>query len=358
MKSKLFISLLIIGFLTPSALFAAEFRMLVGIPGVDVVGGGLNQYINALYRLSISIAALLAVIKIIAAGAKYMLTDIVPAKEEAKKDIQGALIGLLIVIGAIVILNTINTDLTNVNFDLETLPINDRPLTGPEGELRRLCGTDNSTCTIQVCTDSQNRLPGISEFLPGGSGASCQDDCNNADGFVFRETANGAIRCAVSNERLAELMVGSSCGGNSQQCSVLSCEVYGADYNTCPGACSGINGVYTSNGQTCLVRNGATESITCTGATSGGGGRGGGAAINQGGFCQSARDDCYDRSGYVTAATDTTVTCSIPRDLAAEAEAAEEAAEEAARVACDADPTTQWDSTRGCVPEGYVDPIL
>lgn len=98
-----------------------NFKPLVGIPGVgtpnangvvDIGGLTFGDYINALYRLSISLAALLAVIKIIAAGVKYMFSDIVTHKEEAKKDIQGALIGLLVIIGAVIILNTVNTDIT------------------------------------------------------------------------------------------------------------------------------------------------------------------------------------------------------------------------------------------------------
>ena len=121
MKSKHYFFLILFVLLIPNGLFAAEFQALVGIPGLtDMTGpGSLNQYINALYRLSISIAALLAVIKIVAAGAKYMLSDIITHKEDAKKDIQGALIGLLIVIGAIVILNTVNSDLTNLNLGIE-----------------------------------------------------------------------------------------------------------------------------------------------------------------------------------------------------------------------------------------------
>ena len=55
------------------------FTPLVGIPGIDPAAG-FNQYINALYALSISIAGLLAVIKIIIAGVKYMLSDVVTNK--------------------------------------------------------------------------------------------------------------------------------------------------------------------------------------------------------------------------------------------------------------------------------------
>jgi hypothetical protein len=126
MKFNLILFIALACVFLPLSTHAGEFVGLVGIPGIEPSGDtDLNAYINALYRLSISIAALLAVIKIVAAGAKYMLTDIVPAKEEAKKDIQGALIGLLIVIGAIIILNTINTDLTNLNLTVPEAAIND-----------------------------------------------------------------------------------------------------------------------------------------------------------------------------------------------------------------------------------------
>jgi hypothetical protein len=120
MKYNLLLATIILSAFIPLSTYAADFIGLVGIPGLTNNAGDLNAYINALYRLSISIAALLAVIKIVAAGAKYMLSDIVTHKEDAKKDIQGALIGLLIVIGAIIILNTVNSDLTNLNF---TVPV-------------------------------------------------------------------------------------------------------------------------------------------------------------------------------------------------------------------------------------------
>lgn len=104
----------------PLLVHGEEYKPLVGIPGVTDTGSPLdfNSYINSLYTLSISIAALLAVIKIVIAGVKYMLSDIVTQKGEAKKDIQGALIGLLIVLSAVLILTVINPDLVEVDLTL------------------------------------------------------------------------------------------------------------------------------------------------------------------------------------------------------------------------------------------------
>jgi len=94
---------------------AQSFVPLVGIPYIEGEKvATFGDYVNAFYYASISIAAFLAVIRIIFAGVKYMLSDIVSSKQDAKKDIRSALFGLLIVVGAVLILNTINTNLTNI----------------------------------------------------------------------------------------------------------------------------------------------------------------------------------------------------------------------------------------------------
>jgi Type IV secretion system pilin len=208
MKSKLIIFFSLIVLFLPVSVFAAEFKALVGIPGIDNItgDGGLNDYINALYRLSISIAALLAVIKIVIAGAKYMLTDIVPAKEEAKKDIQGALIGLLIVIGAIIILNTINTDLTNVNFNLDNVVLDDAPVLTGNQQREAEC-VDG--CTEYVCSADSAALRQLSG-LPEGT--SCRQSCYAAEGFYY-QTEAGVVMCSVSSSDVTDALTGS---GNAE----------------------------------------------------------------------------------------------------------------------------------------------
>ncbi len=99
--------------LLPNFVLAEGFVQLVGIPGLDPNNLSTAGYINALYILSISVAAFLAVVRIILAGVQYMLSDVVTDKGAAKKQIQGALLGLLIVLGAVLILETINPKLTD-----------------------------------------------------------------------------------------------------------------------------------------------------------------------------------------------------------------------------------------------------
>lgn len=87
------------------------YEPLVTIPSTGNDLTDFDGFINGLYILSITIAALLAVIKIIIAGVKWMTTDVAPSKGAAKKDIEGALLGLIIVLSAVLILTVINPEI-------------------------------------------------------------------------------------------------------------------------------------------------------------------------------------------------------------------------------------------------------
>lgn len=87
---------------------------IVSIPGVDS-SMTIETYIDALFKLSITVAGLIAVVKIIFSGVKWMLSDVITDKSSAKKDIRGAIFGLLIILTAVLVLNTINTNLTVLN---------------------------------------------------------------------------------------------------------------------------------------------------------------------------------------------------------------------------------------------------
>jgi hypothetical protein len=87
----------------------AQGNTLVNV-GIDP-NADFSGYLNTLYAIAIVVAALLAVIKIAIGGVKYMLSEVVTSKADAKKDIRGAVFGLIIVLGAFLILNTINSGL-------------------------------------------------------------------------------------------------------------------------------------------------------------------------------------------------------------------------------------------------------
>jgi hypothetical protein len=108
-----YLTVIITILILPLSVFALQYpNPLVAIPGYTP-GGGLQSFVNLIYGIAISVAALLAVIKIVIAGVKWMLSDVVTDKSEAKKDIQGALFGLIIIISAVLIISVINPDIVN-----------------------------------------------------------------------------------------------------------------------------------------------------------------------------------------------------------------------------------------------------
>ena len=237
--------LILIGMLflfLPTLTLAADFISLVGIPGVPDNGQDLNQYFNAIYRLSISLAALLAVVRIVLAGAKYMLTDIVPAKGEALEDIKGALLGLLIILGAVLILSTINYDLThyNIKFDAVEPP----PPPPPSQEVHDRQYYSEFCNNLTAISDSCNSIPcessilGINAFapLPGETNLqACQRTCSalGDDSFVYND---GDINLNQNNPICAYSVDGAqTCDRDS---GVMCCENikdgnWNFDFNVC-----------------------------------------------------------------------------------------------------------------------------
>lgn len=129
-------------------------------PLVDLSNGGqgsevqtFEQYINFLYGFSIALAALLAVIKIVIAGAKYMLDDVITGKEQAKKDIQGAILGLLLILSAVIILELINPQLTE-----RKIEFNDFQSAKPSLSVAVSVNTDGSVSVTGAPTNPDGSL--------------------------------------------------------------------------------------------------------------------------------------------------------------------------------------------------------
>lgn len=112
----------------PVVVFGADtpptFQPLVGIPRLtDIENASVPDYINALYILTISLAALLGVIKIAIAGVKYTMSDVVTNKASALQDIRGVLFGLALLLIPFIVLQTIYQPLTSLNILQNINPI-------------------------------------------------------------------------------------------------------------------------------------------------------------------------------------------------------------------------------------------
>src|SRR3989338_2415016 len=110
----------------------SEYKFLSPLPEIgetfdpSSVGGeggsdALGKYLNAMIKLFIGICAVLAVIMIVLGGIEYMTSELPGNKESGKKKITQAIFGLLLALGAWLILYTINPDLLKT--DLSSLAI-------------------------------------------------------------------------------------------------------------------------------------------------------------------------------------------------------------------------------------------
>lgn len=181
----------------------AVYQPLVDLPRLDADEQSTEEYVNALYLLSITIAAFLAFVKILYGGIKWMFSDVVTSKESAKKDIRGALFGLLIVVSAVLILETINTDLTNLNIFGDAPAIIQPNI--PEGEAEEVQPVDaevgDSLTTDAAAPEEEEHFretcPGvINNVLDGTSGEtilSCDEAVDEVNALTFNCTGNTCI---------------------------------------------------------------------------------------------------------------------------------------------------------------------
>lgn len=90
------------------------------IPGVTEAGqgGNLSSYINSMFTVAIGAAAFLAVIMIAVGGFQYMSTDAISGKSEGREKITGAILGLLLILGSVILLQVINPNILNINLNI------------------------------------------------------------------------------------------------------------------------------------------------------------------------------------------------------------------------------------------------
>jgi hypothetical protein len=81
--------------------------------GGDVVIAFLGQYINAVYRYAVAIVLIAAIVMVVYGGFRYLVGASIGDIQAGKKIIIDALMGMLIVLGAYMILNTVNPDTVN-----------------------------------------------------------------------------------------------------------------------------------------------------------------------------------------------------------------------------------------------------
>ncbi len=98
-----------------------DYTLLAPLDGLEVFDTAqkcaFTEYMNKIIKLFIGICAVLAMVMIVIGGIGYMTSELVSSKENGKTQMTQAVLGLLIALGAWLILNEINPNLLNLCFD-------------------------------------------------------------------------------------------------------------------------------------------------------------------------------------------------------------------------------------------------
>ncbi len=117
---KTLVTLSFIALLLPAVAFAQrplEYTPLEPIPGINQSGtADFPTFLKGIFTILLSIGGILAVGLLVYGGIVYMTSEISNKKSEAKRRIQAAVWGLLLLISSYLILNTINPQLLEFKF--------------------------------------------------------------------------------------------------------------------------------------------------------------------------------------------------------------------------------------------------
>ncbi len=119
-----------------------DFSKIDTLPNEATNPCPFGNYFNIMFKIFLGVCAVLAMIMIVWGGVQYMTSDLATSKEEGKKYMTNAILGLLLALGAFAILNTLNPDLLTIclnNMKPVTITIDE---TGQEYRLSQTQKTD------------------------------------------------------------------------------------------------------------------------------------------------------------------------------------------------------------------------
>lgn len=179
---------------------APEYKLLEPLPFITKEGStnktDVTTYIPGAVQLMIGVAGVLAVIMIMFGGIKFMSTDAFQGKNDARAIIWNAVWGLILTIGAYVILNTINPTLVTLNLNIDKLPIRGEiPGTGVGGSTGG--GATPISARDAGCSDCVPLPANVPAKAPG-QGCAQPGPCS-VDRNVAQKLSNLATRLEQEN---------------------------------------------------------------------------------------------------------------------------------------------------------------
>lgn len=195
------------------------FTPLTSIPGIESIAStdSLTVFLNALYRICVGAAAVLAVIQITRAGAMYMLPDSFTEKKEARHLISVSIFGLILVLAPTIVFSIIDPRILSLRIGVEGLGFEEA------GEFNFTSCEEGDSCDVSDDPDAA-------------------ENCTDRGGTPVT-LVNGSIQCNLPSEGQDSLFpLGSTQISQSQiqACETQSgCEARTANQNQYTCACSG-----------------------------------------------------------------------------------------------------------------------
>ncbi len=190
-----------------SAAFTLDgFKPFENVRGLYVQDGETStipQFINTFLGFAIGISGAAVVVIIVVGGFRYVIAAAGASKKDAKKDIFEAIVGLIILLAAVAILNTINPRLLNLD-QLEPITV-----TITKEELRdNTTGYTNNGGGFGIGADTSGSCADLEQYYGDELRFMHPADKSIKDGFVNPSTGTVAVKPELCQAILAVIRSG------------------------------------------------------------------------------------------------------------------------------------------------------
>lgn len=171
-----------------------DYTPLVSLPGINKAGTTtttLSTYIPGIFKLSIGVAGVLAVLMIVFGGVEYITAESLGGKKNGQDRINNALIGLVLIIGSYAILSTISPSLLSFDLNVRKVPLPTPEVAGPS------CPVD--PCALNTACPANSRCVAVKTTTNGV--LSCTKNCilNSPSGGTGTPCMGSACYSQYSN---------------------------------------------------------------------------------------------------------------------------------------------------------------
>ncbi len=166
---------------------SGKYTVLAPLPGIGDSASDktttIAQYLPAVFKLSIGVAAVLAFAMITLGGITYATSDSIFGKSEGKKYLENAIWGLILVIASFAILNTINPQILNLRLSLPKPYIkSNASMTQDQIDESNRIGASLGQTRLNPCAEGQTIGCVSFNGMQPGTVTALQDLHNNCNG--------------------------------------------------------------------------------------------------------------------------------------------------------------------------------